>query len=142
MEITLINESHIQSLMQIEAQTNRDPWVQSAFEKELLSPWFFGCEESKLKAFVLARQMMRELELFLIAVDPKEQSKGLGSILMRELLAKAVACQITEVFLEVGELNKKAIALYEKFGFLKIDIRKNYYKNGESAWVMRLEICN
>jgi [ribosomal protein S18]-alanine N-acetyltransferase len=141
-EITLINESHIKSLMQIEAHTNAEPWVQSAFEKELLSPWFFGCEKSKLKAFVLARQMMDELELFLIAVDPKEQSKGLGSILMSELLAKAVARQITRVFLEVSELNKKAIALYKKFGFLKIDTRKNYYKNGENAWVMGLEICN
>jgi [ribosomal protein S18]-alanine N-acetyltransferase len=108
----------------------------------LQNPWFFGIESGSLKGFVLARQMLDELELFLIAVHPFEQSKGCGKSLLRELLHLAKAKGIRQIFLEVRELNQVAIALYESFGFVKITTRKKYYKNGENAWVMRLTVCN
>lgn len=142
MKINLINQSQIPKLLEIETLTNESPWLKNAFEKELSNPWFFGCQSADLQGFVLARQMMDELELFLIAVAPDSQGQGLGNLLMKELVRKALAEKIKQIFLEVRELNKRAIALYEKFGFVKIDVRKNYYKNGDNAWVMRLEICS
>jgi ribosomal protein S18 acetylase RimI-like enzyme len=52
-----------------------------------------------------------------IYIDPKYQSKGLGSLLLR----KAVNALGTDsdIYLEVVGYNQKAINFYEKFGFVK-----------------------
>ena len=44
---------------------------------------------------------------------------------------------VKTIFLEVGEKNIPAIKLYLKFGFTEYNIRKNYYKNKESAILMK-----
>ncbi|SVE46563.1 uncharacterized protein METZ01_LOCUS499417, partial [marine metagenome] len=41
------------------------------------------------------------------------------------------------VFLEVNRSNFIAIKIYTDLNFIKIDERKNYYKNAEDALVMR-----
>ena len=41
------------------------------------------------------------------------------------------------VFLEVNRSIFIAIKIYTDLNFIKIDERKNYYKNGEDALVMR-----
>ena len=38
--------------------------------------------------------------------------------------------------LEVNEKNVKALKLYEKIGFERISIRKNYYGKNENAMIM------
>ena len=40
------------------------------------------------------------------------------------------------VNLEVRVSNVKAIALYQKFGFKNVAVRKRYYSNGEDAYLM------
>jgi hypothetical protein len=40
--------------------------------------------------------------------------------------------------LEVRADNAGAIALYERFGFERISVRRGYYPGGVDAWVMRL----
>ena len=49
------------------------------------------------------------------------------------------------IFLEVRESNKIAINVYEQFGFIEIDRRKNYYKTAtgnENAIVMQITIVD
>ena len=137
MKLLKLNESHLDAVFEIESLTNQSPWSKKDFEKELLNPWFLGCVSENFKGFLLARQVLDELELFLIAVDPKEQSKGYGRKLLVLLLKKAFENEMKYVFLEVRELNEVAINLYESMGFEKIDLRKKYYKNGDNACVMR-----
>ena len=47
---------------------------------------------------------------------------------------------INNLSLEVRESNKKAIHIYEKFGFKYSHTRENYYKDHENASVMILEV--
>lgn len=51
------------------------------------------------------------------ALIPEERSKGLGCILMEELIKKAKENNIKKINLTVHRNNKPAIKLYEKFGF-------------------------
>jgi len=44
--------------------------------------------------------------------------------------------QCHEVFLEVRKSNKKAKNLYKKLGFQFLTTVKQYYKNGEDAYIM------
>ena len=68
-----------------------------------------------------------------ISVLKSEWGNGLGSMLMEALIdfAKNVA-HVEVITLEVNQTNKRAIALYEKFGFKKTGVFEAYSKiNGK-----------
>lgn len=57
---------------------------------------------------------------FGIVVDEFHRGKGLGSMLMKNLLKLAQQENVREIFLTVLSDNVKAIQLYEKHGFKKV----------------------
>ncbi len=64
-----------------------------------------------------------ECEIEHIAVKKSERNKGVGKKLM------SLTDNYKKIFLEVREGNQNAIILYEKCGFIKTRVRKNYYKS-------------
>ncbi len=73
-----------------------------------------------------------------IGVRAAHQGAGLGAELLTELLAEAARRGCRAVFLEVRADNGPAQRLYEKFGFVRIGVRKRYYQpSGVDAIVMR-----
>ena len=68
-----------------------------------------------------------EADVLNITVSAKVRNRGLGTRLMREILERAKKYGVTDIHLEVRESNEAAIHLYEKLGFLRDGIRKNYY---------------
>lgn len=72
-----------------------------------------------------------------VAVDPQKQRNGYGSLLVRELLRIAEDEGMEDATLEVRASNAAARALYAKFGFYEVGIRKQYYlDNKEDAVIM------
>jgi len=72
-----------------------------------------------------------------IAVLKDFRNKGIAKTIVNELIdiCKLKNCEF--ITLEVRESNFPAISLYEKQGFEKITIRKNYYSNPvENAIIM------
>lgn len=76
--------------------------------------------------FVLARYAPGEVELLLIAVDPRHRRQGLGQRLIALLREHARGEGATSIFLEMRE-NNPAAQLYHKMGFDPIGRRKAYY---------------
>jgi ribosomal-protein-alanine N-acetyltransferase len=72
-----------------------------------------------------------------LAVDPSHQGRGLGALLLRELLREAGARGCPAVLLEVRVDNRPAVSLYERHGFERIGLRRGYYPGGVDAAVMR-----
>jgi [ribosomal protein S18]-alanine N-acetyltransferase len=71
-----------------------------------------------------------------IGVDPACHGAGIGTRLLRALLAES-ARRGGPVFLEVRTDNAPALALYEKHGFRVVGLRKNYYlPSGADAYTM------
>ena len=68
-----------------------------------------------------------EADVLNITVSGKVRNRGIGTRLMREILERAKKNGVTDIHLEVRESNEAAIHLYEKLGFLRDGIRKNYY---------------
>jgi RimJ/RimL family protein N-acetyltransferase len=69
--------------------------------------------------------------------------KGIGTELMHRALDFAKSAGIELVYLETRSDNVRAIALYEKFGFVKIGEFNKYFKIGEkyySADIMTKEL--
>lgn len=75
-----------------------------------------------------------------VAVSPEVRSRGLGRVMMGELLEEAARRRAYRLFLEVRADNPVAIGLYRSMGFLEVGIRAGYYQPDDmDAVVMRLE---
>ena len=82
-----------------------------------------------------------QADIVTIAVDTGRWGRGVGSELLRQLLAEAEQRGCAEVFLEVRADNARAQRLYHWWGFADIGIRRGYYQpSGTDAIVMRREL--
>jgi len=70
---------------------------------------------------------------------PEFQGHKLGDRLLEFCLGYLEANQVEDITLEVRKSNLRAISLYEKYGFRQVATRKNYYDNGEDAFLMYKE---
>lgn len=78
-----------------------------------------------------------EGEIINIAVKGEYRRCGIGEAIVKDLLHEGKVRQAEKVFLEVRESNDAAIALYERCGFEKQGIRKNFYEKPiENAVIM------
>jgi ribosomal-protein-alanine N-acetyltransferase len=86
-----------------------------------------------LRGFVLLQFAADEAEILAIAVGRDGRRRGCAASLMQAAInlceTKFVAC----IYLEVAESNDPAKRLYEKFGFLAIARRQNYYRPARLA---------
>jgi len=81
--------------------------------------------------------VLDEADIINVAVDPDYQRMHIGSDLLNCLLQEADRQGIRKIFLEVRISNHPAIRLYQKGGFSRSGIRKNYYKHPtEDAVIM------
>ncbi|MHA1668858.1 MAG: GNAT family N-acetyltransferase [Candidatus Heimdallarchaeaceae archaeon] len=71
-----------------------------------------------------------------IAVLPQHRRKGLGLEIMRYGMKKLIEKNVSSIYLEVRVSNIAAIEMYKKLGFYIKREHKNYYRDGESAFVM------
>jgi ribosomal-protein-alanine N-acetyltransferase len=71
-----------------------------------------------------------------IAVLPEHQKKGVGFLLVQEAMQAMVGYNAKECYLEVRTSNLPAIKLYKKLGFEITRTIKDYYADGEDAFVM------
>ena len=74
-----------------------------------------------------------EAQINFFSIKQKYRRKGYGSFLMRNLIRKCEKLSVKRVLLEVSDTNSIAEVFYNKFKFLTVGRRKNYYKNGSDA---------
>ncbi|WP_102142293.1 ribosomal protein S18-alanine N-acetyltransferase [Mycobacterium hubeiense] len=119
-----------------------DPWPARAFYAELAvehNRYVAARADDKLVGYAgisrLGRKPPYEYEIHTIGVDPAYQGQGIGRRMLSDLLDFAGD---GVVFLEVRTDNEAAIALYQSMGFVKVGVRKRYYRaSGADAYTMR-----
>lgn len=80
-------------------------------------------------------------QVMTIGVDPAFQHRGVGSTLLTALVDRSRALGASAVLLEVRVDNEPALAMYAKFGFEQLGLRKRYYQPEDvDAWTMRLTL--
>ena len=73
-----------------------------------------------------------------IVVDPAHHREGIAGALLYQAFQECADKGAEQILLEVRESNEAAIGLYDKLGFRRISIRKNYYRDPqEHAVIMR-----
>jgi [ribosomal protein S18]-alanine N-acetyltransferase len=119
-----------------------DPWPARVFMAELEAKHnhYVGARaDDKLVGYGgisrLGRKKPYEYEIHTIGVDAAYQGQGIGRQLLTALLEYTDGGTI---FLEVRTDNDAAISLYEHVGFVRVGMRRRYYRaSGADAYTMR-----
>ena len=94
-------------------------------------------ESDRILGFAGIMIIADEAELLNIAISKQYRAKGIGQLLMEQLLEEATNAGAKRLLLEVRESNQVAKDFYRKNAFSVIGERKNYYSNPmESAIIM------
>jgi len=80
--------------------------------------------------------IVEEAHITTLAIEPTQQRKKLGQLLLSELLLQGQNRQLTRATLEVRVSNAGALRLYQAFGFKEAGQRRRYYSDGENARVL------
>src|SRR4030066_2383865 len=81
--------------------------------------------------------MVDEAHITTLAVRDAYRRQGIGEQLLIEIIERAAQLNANVVTLEARVSNKQAQALYQKYGFQKVGVRRAYYTdNGEDAILM------
>ena len=95
--------------------------------------------DDKVIGYFYAQNIVGEVSLLNIAIDPVLQGKGYGKQLAEFFLTHCEDVKAESAWLEVRESNTRAFDLYQNLGFNEIDRRVNYYpteKGKEDAIIM------
>lgn len=78
-------------------------------------------------AFLLFRQIVDEVEIILLGVDPAFQRLGYATHLLQHAFDIMKKSDVVKVCLEVREDNYAAMHFYEIAGFEEVGLRRDYY---------------
>ncbi len=81
------------------------------------------------------------VDLQRIAVHPDHRGQGLARALLDAAVDAGNADRADRMLLEVGAGNAAALGLYASAGFVEIDRRRRYYRDGADAVVLRLPLA-
>ncbi len=115
-----------------------DFWTFDVLKSEILSnnsKYIVIKNDSEILGFAGIKIILDEADIMNIVVKKAYRNKKIGSLLLDSLVKLSKKLSIKSITLEVNEKNLVAFHLYEKFGFKKVGIRKNYYNN-ENAIIM------
>ncbi|HCI53005.1 MAG TPA: ribosomal-protein-alanine N-acetyltransferase [Gallionella sp.] len=131
----------LDAVLTVEQDVQAYPWTRGNFSDALNCGYLCFIDElaGEVRGYAVLMPGVGEAELLTIGVALAHQRKGLGRLMLVELLRMAAEKQLSRVFLEVRASNRAAIALYLRAGFAQIGLRRGYYRNAagsEDALVM------
>ena len=132
------------AIAEIDALCFSEPATVLAVEKMLSDPnmeiWVLD-EDGETVSYCSLIKVLDEVQIVNVATRPQCGSRGCAAELLSYVLISAKEKGFVLVSLEVRISNYKAIGLYEKLGFVRCGVRRNFYrKPTEDAFVMTLDI--
>ncbi len=140
-EVTRMRRRHLRKVLAIEARVYPRPWSASLFLSELAQrstrTYLVARYEGEVVGYTGMMFMSGEAHVTNIAVDPDFHGMKIGTRLLLTTITEAIARGSRVISLEVRVSNSGAQAMYEKFGFSVVGLRKGYYiETNEDALVM------
>ena len=141
-----MREEDLDEVMAIESAIYTHPWTRGNFTDSLHAG--YECRTLRLGAelvgYLVVMAAAGEAHLLNLSVAARHQRSGRGSLLLREAAALARGLGARSLFLEVRPSNRAAQALYTRFGFRKVAVRRAYYpalEGREDALVLTLQLA-
>lgn len=143
-EFVELSEKYLDSLCELENLCFSIPWSKGMFYEEIkskMTQYILCIENENVIGYAGLWKVMDEGQITNIAVHPDYRRRGIGEKMLKMLIENTKEEGISFYTLEVRESNTGAIKLYEKLGFIKNGLRKEYYAdNNENAVLMILEV--
>ena len=134
----------------IDAVTELD---KKSFGDDAWSRYIFDCEARNLHADYIVAEFTEKIiacagmqfydenaYITTLAVAAEFRRRGIAKKMLADLINSAKSYGAIFMSLEVRVNNFPSINLYEKFGFKILEREKNYYADGEDAFIMGLKL--
>ena len=145
-ELARMREQELDEVVSIEDAIYTHPWTRGNFIDSLRAG--YQCcvlrQGSELIGYFVLMVAAGEAHLLNLSIAAPRQRAGYGSLLLKEAADHARSLGARSLFLEVRPSNRGAQALYTRFGFKKIAVRRGYYpavQGREDALVLTLQLA-
>lgn len=141
--IRLIKYEDIKRIVELENDVLHTTLGEKMLEmavKSTIAYYYVYEEKNKILGYLSTMFDGEIIEILNFCVDKEYQHQGIGTKLLSYALDSLKEKGAKSSILEVRESNINAINLYKKLGYLKINVRKEYYDNGENALVLEKKI--
>lgn len=120
----------LEQVMEIENALFSVPWTKEGFFTYLIKSdalFLVAEEKGEILGYCGVLMVLDEGDITNVAVKASRQGEGIGGLLVNSLILLVRERGVTTLHLEVRESNARAIRLYERAGFVRDGVRKNYY---------------
>lgn len=138
-------ESDVAAVVAIELSAYRFPWSEGIFRDCLKVGYLcrVGVQSHSVAGYGIASTGAGEAHILNLCVRAELRCRGIGTLLLEDLLQRAAASAVDTAYLEVRPSNTAAIRLYQSFDFEQIGTRRGYYQalgGREDAVVFKLAL--
>lgn len=133
--------SHLNRVLEIEAESYPKPWTRSLFRSELAlrtsRAYYVALVDGDIAGYGGLMMVGDEGHVTNVAVDPERRRHGIATRLLVQLVREAIRRGAGRFTLEVRTSNAAAQAMYRRFGLAPVGVRRRYYGDtGEDAVIM------
>lgn len=144
-KINYMKLADIDDICRVEAEAyGEHHWSRDSFVDELdnnIANYYVARNENgELLGYLGAWVILDEVHVTTLAVSKDFRRNKVAQTLLLNFIEDCYSKKVKYITLEVRVSNEPAIALYEKFGFHSLGLRRNYYQdNMEDALIMWTE---
>jgi ribosomal-protein-alanine N-acetyltransferase len=128
----LEGDADLDGVLAVEAESFTNPWTRDMYAWELQNRsvchiYVVRTPECTVAGFCAFWLVFDEIHINNVALRPPFRGRGIGTALMRHVLAEGKRLGAKRATLEVRASNADARRLYERLGFYVAATRRNYY---------------
>ena len=130
----LSDERDLDGVLEVEGESFSNPWTRDMYVWELQNRsvchiFIVRTPECPVAGFCACWLIFDEVHINNVAIRPTYRGMGMGTALLRHVLAEGRRLGARRATLEVRASNIGARRLYERLGFYVAGTRRNYYTN-------------
>ena len=134
----------VAALEKIENEVQKTPWSKPNLEGEVENPasHFLLATDDETDSVILGYIVFRILgdhtHLINIAVAMPFRGLGIARKMIQKMVDESLKMDVVRIVLEVRKSNEAALQLYQQCKFNITRLNKNFYSDGEDAYVLEL----
>jgi [ribosomal protein S18]-alanine N-acetyltransferase len=130
----LDGDEDLAGVLDVEQETFTNPWTREMYVEELKNRavchiYVVRTDDIRVVGFCAFWLVFDEIHINNVAIRAGWRGQGIGTALMRHILAKGRTLGARRATLEVRASNEGARRLYDRLGFTVAGTRRNYYTN-------------